>query len=89
VPLDLPAIRKSAQKTGRLVVVDESFPTCSMASEIITSVVEDAESMSALKTAPIRVTTLAAPIPFSAVLEDHVLPGEDRIRSAVLAAVGR
>ena len=34
VPLDVETIRASVQKTGRLLVVDESPPTCSMAAEI-------------------------------------------------------
>jgi pyruvate dehydrogenase E1 component beta subunit len=35
VPLDVELIRQSVQKTGRLIVVDKSAPTCSMASEIV------------------------------------------------------
>lgn len=79
VPLDADTIRGSVQRTGRLLVVDESMPACSMASEIVTAVVEDTASCSALRAAPRRLCTENAPVPFSGVLEDFVLPGEDRI----------
>ena len=41
VPLDVATIRASVQRTGRLVVADESPPTCSMAAEIATVAAED------------------------------------------------
>ena len=49
VPLDAETIRQSVQKTGRLIVVDESAPTCSMASEIAAVVAEDWETCRALR----------------------------------------
>src|SRR5215216_3490574 len=49
VPLDIECIRQSVQKTGRLIVVDESAPTCSMASEVVASVVEDWATHQALR----------------------------------------
>jgi pyruvate dehydrogenase E1 component beta subunit len=83
VPLDIDAIRASVRRTGRLVVVDESFPTCSFASEIITAVVEDPDCLDALQAPPQRVCTRPVPVPFSPVLEDYVLPGTGRIEDAV------
>src|SRR5205807_1548054 len=53
VPLDVETIRQSIHKTGRLVVVDESAPICSMASEIMAVVAEDWESCRMLR-APVR-----------------------------------
>src|SRR6266446_6887422 len=41
VPLDVDRIRQSVRKTRRLVIVDESAPTCSMASEITAIIAED------------------------------------------------
>src|ERR1700738_1513333 len=38
VPLDVDQIRQSVRKTGRLIVVDESAPTCSMAAEIAATI---------------------------------------------------
>lgn len=88
VPIDMESIRESVKRTGRLVVVDESFPTCSVASEIVAAVVEDSESIAALQAPPRRICTLPVPVPFSPPLEDYVLPGEDRIYETVVATVG-
>jgi pyruvate dehydrogenase E1 component beta subunit len=83
VPLDLEAIHSSVKKTGRLVVVDESFPTCSFASEVIAGVVEDPEVMAALQGAPQRVCTAPIPTPFAATLEDFMLPDANDVVRAV------
>jgi pyruvate dehydrogenase E1 component beta subunit len=88
VPLDIDALRASVQRTGRLVVVDESFPTCSIAAEIVAAMAEDGETLRALRAAPQRVCTAPVPVPFSPPLEDAVLPGADRIAAAVMATLG-
>ncbi len=88
VPLDINAIQQSVQRTGRLVVVDESMPTCSIASEVISSVVEDGPSMRALVAPPVRMCTIDAPVLFSPILEDFVLPDEENIIGAVVAMFG-
>lgn len=85
-PLDLATIRASVKKTGRLVLVDESTPRCSFASELITSVVEDATIFPVLRTAPVRICSQDVVAPYSPPLEDHVRPSLDRIE-AVLQAV--
>jgi acetoin:2,6-dichlorophenolindophenol oxidoreductase subunit beta len=87
VPLDLPALHASVRKTGRLVVADESFPTCSIASEIIAAMAEDPDTLRALHAPPQRVCTAPVPVPFSPVLEDAVLPGADRLYDAVMATL--
>jgi pyruvate dehydrogenase E1 component beta subunit len=83
VPLDVDAIRQSVHKTGRLIVVDESAPTCSMASEIVASVVEDWAACRALRAPARRVTMPAVPVPFSPPLEDFVLPDQARIVATI------
>lgn len=83
VPLDVEAIRQSVRKTGRLVIVDESAPTCSVASEIAATVVEDWETCRALRAPVRRVTMPAVPVPFSPPLEDFVLPDAARITTAI------
>jgi pyruvate/2-oxoglutarate/acetoin dehydrogenase E1 component len=88
VPLDTETIRQSVQKTGRLIVVDESAPTCSMASEIAAVAAEDWETCRQLKAPIRRVTTAAVPIPFSPPLEDFVLPDQGNITRAVREALG-
>ena len=88
VPLDVGAIRQSVRKTGRLIVVDESAPVCSVASEIMASVAEDWDSCHALRAPMRRVCMPAVPVPFSPPLEDFVLPDKARIASAIREAVG-
>ena len=80
-PLDTGTILDSVDKTGRLVVVDESYPRCSLATDISALVAESA--FDALR-APIRMVTGAhAPIPFSPPLEDAFIPDAERIVAAV------
>lgn len=83
VPLDLETIRASVRKTGRLIVVDESAPVCSMASEIAAITVEDWDTCHALKAPVKRLCTAAVPIPYSPIMEDFVLPDAARIVAAV------
>ena len=88
VPLDIDQIRDSVARTGRLVVVDESFPTCSMAAEIIATITEDARSFKTLKGVA-RVCTAPVPVPFSPSLEDLVLPDLGDVVGAVRRLVER
>ena len=79
-PLDTDTILESVEKTGRLVVVDESHPRCSMASDIAGLVAENA--FGSLK-APIRqVTGYHAPVPFSDALEELYIPSAAKIIAA-------
>jgi pyruvate/2-oxoglutarate/acetoin dehydrogenase E1 component len=87
VPLDRETIHASVRRTGRLVVVDESFPTCSVAAEVMAGIAEDGPTLGALRAPLRRVCTQPVPVPFSPVLEDHVVPGVDRVLDAVRAAV--
>lgn len=87
VPLDIVTIRASVRRTGRLVVVDESMPACSIASEVITAVVEDPLTCRSLRAAPRRVCTRNAPVPFSSVLEDFVLPDADSLYDITRALI--
>jgi acetoin:2,6-dichlorophenolindophenol oxidoreductase subunit beta len=88
VPLEVEAIRRSLHKTGRLVVVDESAPTCSMAAEIAAIVAEDWDSCRMLRAPVRRVCMPAVPVPFSPPLEDFVLPDRARIAGAVRELLG-
>jgi pyruvate dehydrogenase E1 component beta subunit len=83
VPLDVNLILKSVRKTGRLIVVDESAPTCSMASEIAATIAEDWETCRTLRAPVRRVCMPAVPVPFSPPLEDFVLPDQARIAATV------
>jgi pyruvate dehydrogenase E1 component beta subunit len=80
-PMDFDTILESVEETGRLVVVDEAHPRCSMATDISAQVVQDA--FTALK-APIKmVTPPHTPVPFSPTLEDIYIPNAAKVVAAV------
>ena len=80
-PLDEDTILESVQETGRLVVVDEANPRCSIATDISALVAENA--FRALK-APIKMVTAPhTPPPFAPELEDLYIPGPAKIEAAV------
>ncbi|MBI1959556.1 MAG: alpha-ketoacid dehydrogenase subunit beta [Candidatus Rokubacteria bacterium] len=85
VPLDSETIIASVRKTGRLLVVDEAYLTCSIQSEVIALVTERA--FGALRTAPRRLGNPGVPVPFPPPLEDAVLPGPADIAAAIRAMV--
>jgi pyruvate/2-oxoglutarate/acetoin dehydrogenase E1 component len=85
-PLDEDTIFESVSETGRLVVVDEAHPRCSLAADITSRVAQ--ECFDALEAAPQMVTAPHSPVPFSPVLEDLYVPGADRIEDAVRATTG-
>lgn len=80
-PLDEETILESVENTGRLVVVDEANPRCSIATDISALVAKKAfEHL----TAPIEMVTAPhTPVPFSGALEDMYIPSPDNIVSAV------
>ena len=84
-PLDLDTILESVENTGRLVVVDESNPRCSLASDIGASVAQ--EAFGSLR-APIQlVTGPHTPVPFADSLEDLFIPDAQKIIGAVKTTV--
>jgi len=83
VPMDADTLRASAQKTGRVVVVDEAPATCSAAAEIAALLVEDPETFRALKAHVRRVCAAPVPVPYSPPLEQAALPSRDDIKAAV------
>jgi pyruvate/2-oxoglutarate/acetoin dehydrogenase E1 component len=80
-PLDEEAILDSVEQTGRLVVVDESPPRCSMATDIVALVSEKA--FTSLDAPPQMVTAPHSPVPFSKELERAWVPSPDSITAAV------
>jgi pyruvate dehydrogenase E1 component beta subunit len=80
-PLDEGAILRSVAKTGRLVVIDEANPICSMASEVASIVVEKGFDY---LDAPIKkVTAPHTPVPATPCLEAHYVPSVEKIIKAV------
>jgi pyruvate/2-oxoglutarate/acetoin dehydrogenase E1 component len=88
VPLDAGTIRKSVQKTTRLVIADEAGPTAGFSAEVAAVVTEDAATFARLKAPVKRVCALQVPIPYSPVLENHVFPDRNRIVAGVREVLG-
>ena len=82
-PFDWALLRGSLERTGRLVVVDDSNRTCGLAGEILATAAEEMQ----LVARPRRVTRADAPIAFAVELERAVLPSRDQLRAAVLATL--
>ena len=80
-PLDETSVLESLGKTGRLVVVDESNPYCSMASEIAGLVVE--RGFDTLDAPVKRVTSPHTPVPATPCLEANYVPSVERVMAAV------
>lgn len=85
-PLDTDIIIDSVRKTGRLVTVDTGWRDCSIGSEIIARVTE--EAFGALKSAPVRINLPDAPTPASPILEKAYYPGQGEIIAAVKKTIG-
>lgn len=79
VPLDKKTILESVEKTGRLLVVDEDYLSFGMSGEVIAIVAEEIGTR--LKALPKRIAFPDIPIPYSRVLENYVLPKEEKIIS--------
>jgi pyruvate dehydrogenase E1 component beta subunit len=79
-PVDIEAIIRSVQKTGRLVVVHEAPKTCGFGAELVSLVCEKA--FFHLEAPPVRVTGFDTPFPYA--LEMEYLPLSHRILPAVL-----
>ena len=80
-PLDEDAILDSLEVSGRLVVVDESNPRCSLATDIAAFAAEHA--FSSLKAPTQLVTSPHTPVPFARELERAYLPNADKVEAAV------
>jgi len=84
-PMDGDAILASVKKTHRLVVVDEDYPRCSVATDVIALVADQAFDY---LDAPCKMITAPhTPVPFSPVLEDVYIPNADTIVSTVKSQV--
>tara|TARA_B000000460_G_scaffold183771_2_gene131829 strand:- start:1120 stop:2148 length:1029 start_codon:yes stop_codon:yes gene_type:complete len=79
-PIDNNKICRSARKTGRVIIVDESPPRCSIAADIAAMVSES--TFDSLKAPVKRVTSPHSPVPLSPPLEEAYIPSVQRIIAA-------
>lgn len=80
-PLDTAMILGSVAKTGRLLIVEETFGPCSIASEIAAHAAAD--GFDSLDAPIVRINGAFAPTPYSPTLEAAVIPNVDSIAEAI------
>lgn len=85
-PLDFESIKNSVEKTRHLVVVDGSWPQCSIASEISARIAESPTFYS-LDGPIYRVTCADVPMPYAPNLEKMAIPQVENITQAVKAVL--
>jgi pyruvate dehydrogenase E1 component beta subunit len=83
-PFDLEAVLRSLEKTNRLVIVDEDTERCGFAGELMAQVMEHGFDL--LDAPAKRVAAANSPIA-GGFLEQHVLPGRERIEAAIRAVL--
>ena len=80
-PLDEDTIIELTEKTGKVVIVDESSPRCNIGTDITALIVKN--SFKSLK-APVKIVSPPhTPVPFAPELEDAYMPNKEKIISAV------
>ncbi len=83
-PLDEDTIIECVEDTGHLVIVDEAYPRCSMASDVSGLISQNA--FKALRGPIQMVTPPHTPVPFAPELEDLYIPSPEKIVAAVKAS---
>jgi pyruvate dehydrogenase E1 component beta subunit len=86
VPFDADTVINSVKKTGRLVVVHEAVERGGFGAEIA-AVVAGSDAFSSLKSPIVRVGNPGVPVPHSAHLATHVLPGLANVVAGIKRAV--
>ena len=86
-PLDREAVLTSLAKTNRLVIAEEGWPTCSIASEVMAICMED--GFDDLDAPVLRVCDEDVPLPYAANLEKLALIDAARIAATVRKVCGR
>jgi pyruvate dehydrogenase E1 component beta subunit len=79
-PLDTDTILESLAKTNRLVIAEEGWPTCSIASEVVAVCME--QGFDHLDAPVLRVCNEDVPLPYAANLEKLALIDKDRVVAA-------
>jgi len=79
--MDKNTIINSVKKTGKLLIVDEGYERCGVAAEIGMDLIKDVFFDLDL---PIeRISSQNVPVPFSPILEEEVMPTEEKIYNRI------
>jgi pyruvate dehydrogenase E1 component beta subunit len=84
-PLDMATVIESVKRTNRIVTVEESWPVCSIGSEICARVA--CEAFDWLDAPPTKVSGADVPMPYAANLEKLALPSVEQVVAAVKGIV--
>ncbi len=87
LPLDAETLIASAQKTGRVIVVDEGYQQYGVTAEIASVIAEGA--FDSLDAPVARMGAMNVPVPFSPVLEDQTVPTAEAVARAAMHLCGR
>lgn len=85
-PLSLDEIAASVEKTGNLLVMQESGETAGLGDGIVGRLTR--RCFASLKRPPKLVSSPDTPVPFARELESEYLPSKDKIRKAILSMIG-
>ena len=86
-PIDRETIRRSVEKTHRVVIAEEDEAPVGVGSEIITGILEDC--FFALDSQPVRVHAADVPVPFNYNLEAAAIPDAEDVYQGALKALGK
>jgi pyruvate dehydrogenase E1 component beta subunit len=86
-PLDRETIRRSVEKTHRVLVAEEDEASVGVGSEVMATVLE--ECFFALDAQPVRVHAADVPVPYAANLEKAAIPDVDDVYRGALKVMGR
>ena len=86
-PLDRETIRRSVEKTHRVLVAEEDEAANGVGSEIISIVIE--ECFFALDAQPVRIHAADVPVPYAENLEKAAIPNIEDVYKGALKVMGR
>ncbi len=86
-PIDRETIRRSVEKTHRVVVAEEDEAPVGVGAEIITGIMEDC--FFALDSQPVRIHAADVPVPYNAQLEKAAIPSADDVYQGALKVLGK
>ncbi len=86
-PIDRDAIRRSVEKTHRVLIAEEDEAAVGVGSEIMAIITEDC--FYALDSQPVRVYAADVPVPYNHTLEQAAIPDADDVYQGALKALGK
>ncbi len=86
-PIDRETIRRSIEKTHRVVIAEEDEAPVGVGAEIITGIIEDC--FFALDAQPVRIHAADVPVPYNARLEKAAIPDVEDVYQGALKVLGK